>query len=108
MTVLREYVEHWFRHTAMRVGKPEWLERNAVWVQQAAEGRPGFADELRNIALEALQNSERELVHRALAALAVIGSSEDLGAIGQFTTSHDEWLAAAARTAAFEIEHRAA
>jgi len=108
MTPLREYAEHWFKHTALRVGHPNWLKLNARWVRDVADARPGFTAELREVALEALRASDRELVHRALAALAVVGTVTDLPTVDPFASSDDTYVAGAARTAAFEIQHRAA
>jgi len=104
---LREYADHWFKHTALRIGHVNWLQVNARRVSDVAEARPGFAAELREVALAALGGTDRELVHRALATLAVVGTEPDLAAIDAFTNSPDSWVAGAARTASFEIRHRA-
>ena len=108
MSTLREYAEHWFAHTSLRIDTPFLLKHVHESVRRVADARPGFASELREIALATLGSAERDLVHRALAALAVVGRSEDLAAISVLTTSHDSWIAGAARTAKFEIEHSAA
>jgi hypothetical protein len=105
---LRDYVEHWFAHTALRTGRPNWLKLSEQWITDVASARPGFVAELRQVALEALSSSERDLVHRALAVLAVIGTKEDLPAIESLRTSSDSYISGAASTAQFEIIHRAA
>jgi hypothetical protein len=108
MSILREYAEHWFAHTSLRINTPFLLKNVHRTVREVADARPGFSSELREIAMAALGSSERELVHRALAALAVVGQPEDLVAIRALTESPDSWIAGAAGTAAFEIEHGAA
>jgi len=108
MSTLREYAEHWFAHTSLRIETPFLLKHVHKTVREVADARPGFASELREIALARLASSERGLVHRALAALAVVGRAEDLAAISVLTASRDSWIAGAAATAAFEIEHNAA
>jgi hypothetical protein len=108
MNPLRDYVEHWFAHTALRTGRPNWLKLTEQWITDVAGARPGFAAELRQVAREALSSSERDLVHRGLAALAVVGTKEDLSAIESLLTNPDSYISGAASTARFEIVHRAA
>jgi len=108
MTALREYAEHWFAHTALRIDRPNGLTLSAQWIGQVTGARPGFDAELRQIALAALNGSQRELVHRGLAALAVIGGPEDVDAIQALVKNPDPYIAGAASTARFEIAHRAA
>jgi len=108
MNPLRDYVEHWFAHTALRTGRPHWLKLTEQWINDVASARPGFETELRQVALAALNSSQRDLIHRGLAALAVVGNSEDLPAIESLLTSSDSYISGAASTARFEIAHRAA
>lgn len=106
MDPLHDYVQHWFEHTALRIGPPGWLDLNARRIADVASARPGFTSVLRAIALDRLGTSDRELSHRALAALAVVGTRSDLARIESLSTSPDTWIAGAAKTAAFEIAHR--
>jgi hypothetical protein len=108
MNPLREYAEHWFAHTALRTGRPNWLTLSAQWIGDVTKARPGFDTELRHIAIEALNSSDRERVHRGLAALAVLRTAEDLAAIEPLMASADSYISGAASTAQFEILHRAA
>ena len=108
MSSIREYAAHWFAHTSLRIDTPYRLGVVHETVRGVANARPGFAPELRSIALDALGRTDRELVHRALAVLAVLGCPEDLAAIAPLTESEDSWIGGAARAARFEIEHRAA
>jgi len=108
MTPLREYAEHWFAHTDLRIERPNSLILSKNWIGQVASARPGFDAELRQIALAALNSLQRVLVHRGLAALAVIGTAEDLPAIEPLMPNPDPYISRAASTAHFEIAHRAA
>ena len=73
---------------------------------EADEARPGFAEQLRAVALEALSGSNTDLARRGLAALSVVGTGADLAAIEAIGAGSDG-IAADARYAAFEIKHRA-
>src|SRR5262245_41140982 len=91
MSTIREYAEHWFAHTSLRIDTPYRLGSVHETIGGVANARPGFGSELRRIALDALGSADRELVHRALAALAVVGSTQDVAAISALTESEDSW-----------------
>jgi hypothetical protein len=100
-----DYVRHWFAHHALRTTTPTLRAGVRKWIAQADEARPGFAEQLRHVALEALAGSDRELVRRGLVALSVVGTEADLATLETFGTGSDG-IAADARYAAFEIQHR--
>ena len=108
LTPLREYAEHWFAHTDLRLHPPRLLNQTTQWIQELTHARPGFDAELRTVALASLRSSDRVLVHRALAALAVLGRPDDLVMIEPLLQSADPYIAGAAGSAKFEIAHRAA
>ncbi len=59
MNPLRDYVEHWFAHTALRTGRPNWLKLTEQWINDVTSARPGFETELRQVALAALSETVR-------------------------------------------------
>ena len=96
-----EYAYHWLRDTALYLQRPNHLARNRRHVTEIDTGRPGFASQLRLVALEALGSEGSLLVHKAIAALAVVGTIEDLPHLELVAAAHRNVV----RTAIFEIEH---
>ena len=96
-----EYAYHWLRDTAVRLYRPFDLSFNRRRVEEIEAGRPGFAGQLRLAALNAIQSGDRELVHKGIAALAIVGEHPDCRALEAVPPEH----ARTARTAIFEIEH---
>jgi hypothetical protein len=103
MDPLFEYAHHWLRGTAVRLYRPFDLALNRRLVRDVEAGRPGFAVQLRLVALDALRSEDRDLVHKGIAALAVVGSPVDCVRLESVSVEH----AIAVRTAIFEIEHAA-
>ena len=101
MDPLFEYAYHWLRDTAVRLYRPFDITLNRRWVRDIEVGRPGFCAQLRLVALDALQSQNAELIHKGIAALAVVGCAADLGRLASVSPEY----AVAARTAIFEIEH---
>ena len=62
-----------------------------------------MAEQLRLVALDALRSGDRELVNKGVAALAVVGEPADCPELRALAPEY----ARAARTAIFEIEHKA-
>jgi hypothetical protein len=87
----------------MALYRPFDISLNRRRVRDIEQGRPGFAVQLRLVALDTLQSEDAELVHRAIAALAVVGSPADVERLASLPPQHLK----AARTAIFEIEHSA-
>jgi hypothetical protein len=103
--VSEDYVRHWFAHHALRTSPPSVRGLARQWIEETAEARPGFAEQLRAVALEALSGSDSTLVRRGLVALSVVGTDDDLAAIEVLGEGNDG-VAADARYAAFEIKQR--
>ena len=104
MTV--DYVRHWFENHALTTATQTLRAASRKWIEEAAEARPGFADELRKVAMEALSDTNRQLASRGLIALSVVGTPSDLPSIEALGRGSDR-VAADARFAAFEIKQRA-
>ena len=104
---LREYAHFWLERTAIRLGHPNWLRLAAHWIADVEAGRPGFAARLREVARDVIAGDDVGLVHKGVAALAVVGTAEDLPALARAGEAHGGLVATHARTAAYEIEHRA-
>ena len=102
---IAEYADHWFRHTAITIERPRWLDQTRESIANVARVRPGFDERLRNVALAALRSEDHVLVRRALAALAVVGAEIDAEAVRVLINSDDQRVADAAKTALFEINH---
>jgi len=100
---LFEYANHWLRATAIRLYRPFDLSANRLRVREIEEGRPGFAAQLRLVALKALHDADPSIVHKGIATLAVVGEVRDVDELEAVPPDH----AKAARTAIFEIEHTA-
>ncbi|MGH7624982.1 MAG: hypothetical protein ACREOJ_06675 [Gemmatimonadaceae bacterium] len=100
---LFEYAHHWLRATAVRLYRPFDILLTRLRVREIDEGRPGFAAQLRLVALQALHDDNPSVVHRGIAALAVVGEVGDVEALKAVPPEQ----ARAARTAIFEIEHTA-
>jgi hypothetical protein len=100
------YVRHWFVHHALQTTTPTLRALARKWIEEADEARPGFTEQLRTVALEALSGSDRDLARRGLIALSVVGTVADLKAIEAMGVGTDG-VAADARYAAFEIKQRA-
>jgi hypothetical protein len=103
MNVLFEYAYHWLRASAVRLYRPFDMTLTRDWVSAIEGGRPGFAFQLRLVALDALRSDDPQLVHKAIAALAVVGERADCVQLRAVSGVH----AVAARTAIFELEHSA-
>lgn len=105
MGLLREYARLWCRSTALPLGQPNWLQLNRLRIRQIERRHPGFADELRQAALDALESDEPGLENRALATLAVVGTPADIPSIRRAGRRVGAPLEQYAREAIFEIEH---
>jgi hypothetical protein len=101
-----DYVRHWFAHHALRTTTPTLRALARKWIEQADEARPGFAEQLRIVALDAISGSDPDLARRGLVALSVVGTEVDLAMIEGIGAGING-LAADARYAAFEIKQRA-
>ena len=108
MDLLREYAHHWLRRTALTLGHPNWLPLSRLLITQIERGRPGFADQLRQAALDALEGDDPGLQHRAVAALAVVGTPADIPSLRRAGRRAGAPLEQYARTAIFEIEQSTA
>ena len=104
---LLAYSRHWFTHTALRISDAASLPRNAETIDAVEAVRPGFAHCLRQVAVVHLSSPDRELVHRALAVLASLGTVHDMALLEPLIVVPDTWLAGAAKAALFEIRARA-
>ena len=107
MNPLREYAEHWLTSTAVRLNNPRDHRLNTDWISDIEGGRPGFSAQLRQVALDALNSDDRVWTQKGIAALAVVGQVEDLVALAACRSRAGSDVASSARTAMFEIEHRA-
>jgi len=96
-----EYAYHYLRDTAFYLQRPFHLARNRQRVTETDAGRPGFAVQLRLVALDALRSEDPLLDHKGIAALAVVGVVEDIPHLEQLVAVHPD----VTRTAIFEIEH---
>jgi hypothetical protein len=95
------------RLTAVRLGHPNALHLNRHWIGNVDEGRPGFAEHVRQVALEALASADASWAQKGIAALAAVGYVDDLDALAACGQRLGGQAATNARTAMFEIEHRA-
>lgn len=87
----------------------DWLERNRTWIEEEASRHPGFGDALRTIALDALGSDESFDVRRALSALAVLGTPDDVPRLREVANERGGVVARDAGAAVSEIEkHRRA
>lgn len=107
MDALTEYARFWLERTAVRLGHPNWHRLTERWVADIECGRPGFSMELRAVALDALSSPDIGWVHKGIAALAVVGERANLPLLRAAADRHGGAIATSARTAMFEIEHRA-
>jgi hypothetical protein len=107
MDALREYAQFWLERTAVRLGHPNWHQLNRSWIENVERGRPGFAAQLRLVALDALGAEDATWAEKGVAALAVVGQVEDLGRLAAYGERRGAAAGKNARTAMFEIEHRA-
>ena len=105
MDPLHEYADHWFRHAAIRIERPRFLDRAREWIADIELGRPGFASALRSVTLAALASDDRSIAHAAVGALAIVGEPPDVDAIARAGKHHGGRLERDARTAIFEINH---
>ena len=108
MEPLRTYAEHWFQHTAVSIGTKFLFQASRKRIEDIEAARPGFAQHLRAVALGHLSGNDATTVRRALAALAIVGTIDDIQQINALTESSDPMISGAARFARFELEHRAA
>ncbi len=106
MESLREYAHFWLDRTAVRLGHPNWYRLIQHWTSNIESGRPGFAAELRLVARDALGSRDLAWVEKGIAALAVVGQTEDLELLAECGEHHGGSAAINARTAMFEISHR--
>ena len=103
----REYVQHWFDHTALNRATPTRWELARRSIEEASDAHEGFAPLLRQIALEALGSLDASIVRRALVVLASVGTSADLATLEGVADSSDAGIAGEARATIFELTHRA-
>ena len=109
MDPLREYAQFWLERTAVRLGHPNWHKLNKYWIENIESGRPGFAAQLRLVALDALAGEDAAWAEKGVAALAVVGRPEDLRRLAAYAERRrSSGTGTHARTAMFEIEHRVA
>jgi hypothetical protein len=108
MDPLREYAQFWLERTAVRLGQPNWHRLNRYWIENIESGRPGFAAQLRLVALDALGSEDATWAEKGVAALAVVGHPEDLDRLAAYSERRGGAASKNARTAIFEIEHRVA
>jgi hypothetical protein len=104
---LREYAHFWLERTAVRLGHPNALHLNRRWIADVEDGRPGFTEHVRQVALEALTSDDASWAQKGVAALAAVGHIDDLNALAACGKRLGGQAATNARTAMFEIEHRA-
>jgi hypothetical protein len=90
----------------VRLGRPSWYRLIQYWTSNIESGRPGFAAELRIVARDALGSSDLAWVEKGIAALAVVGQTEDLELLAECGVHHGGSAAINVRTAMFEIKHR--
>jgi hypothetical protein len=108
MDPLRDYTEHWFRHTAI-THHTRFLFRTACkHIAEIEFARPGFSHSLRAVALAHLSDEDKGNVRQALTALAIVGTVEDIDRIKAIAERDAAEISAVARFAQFELEHRAA
>ena len=107
MDPLREYAQFWLERTAVRLGHRNWHHLNQYWISNVESGRPGFAAQLRLVACDALESDDTAWALKGIAALAVVGQPDDLGRLAACGDRLGGLAAKHARTAMFEIEHRA-
>ena len=87
--------------------RPSWMRWSVDLVAEQEQAHPGFASALRLAALRGLTSEDDRLTRRALAALAVVGQRMDVESINASVANRGSAVQADARTAIFEIEHRA-
>lgn len=99
---------YWQGHSipSLDQGSP-WIERNRAWIAEQVTLHPGFGDALRHIALEALGSEQPLDVRRALSALAVLGTDDDVPRLRAVASERGGIVARDAGAALQEIErHR--
>jgi hypothetical protein len=104
-----EHARHyWQRHSIPCLDQGSvWIERNRSWIEEQASLHPGFGDALRSIALDALESEQPLDVRRALSALAVLGTDDDVPRLREVATERGGIVARDAGAAVEEIEkHR--
>jgi hypothetical protein len=104
MELLREFAHVWLRRTALPLGHANGLVLNRRGIAQLERAHPGFADQLRQAALDAVEGAEPALQRRAVAALAVVGTPADIPALRRAGQRAGAPLAQEARTAVDAIE----
>ena len=96
-----EYAYLWLRGMPLYLKRPIDLTHNRRRIAEIEDGRPGFSGHLRQVALDALASDDWIMVHKAIAALAIVGERYDVPRIEAVASAHRK----AAGTAIFEIEH---
>ncbi len=94
------------RRAGNEMDRPFWMELYADSVQDKAEGRPEFPDELRTTAIEVLSGDDTVWIRKGLHALAVVGQQSDASLIQKLEQHSDQFVARDARTCRFELERR--
>ena len=97
----------WLRERPVLIGDRKWLRRNRGSIREAESARPGFADKLRQAALELLNYPDSDQVRRSMAVLAVVGVADDVPALRRAAAAGGV-RGEDGRAAIDEIENRAA
>lgn len=87
---------------------PRFMDRQREQIRQKAQANPTFPGQLRQVAIEALESDQPEVIRRGLIALAFVGTSVDLPMIQPLASHNDSGVSKDAQTCLFEIAHHAA
>ena len=63
------------------LSRPRFMDLQREQIRQKAQANPTFPEQLRQVAIEALESDEPAVIRRGLIALAFVGTSADLPTI---------------------------
>src|SRR4051794_8188285 len=89
------------------LSRPRFMDFQLDQIRQKTQTNPMFPAQLRQVATEALESDEPEVIRRGLIALAFVGTSADLPTIEALACHSDSGVAKDARTCLFEIAQHA-
>jgi hypothetical protein len=88
------------------LSRPRFMDYQRKHIEEMALARPKFPNYLRQAALSALDADDVEIIRRALAALAFVGTPADLPKVTNLVENTNTDLSKDAGTCVFEIELR--
>jgi hypothetical protein len=107
MDTLFDYADNWLRQTGISHQTQFLFGTARKFIQEIEAARPGFSHHLRSAALTHLSDADYHMARKSLIALAIVGHVDDVEAIKEVASRGLPNLAAVARFARFELEHRA-